>query len=147
MELADALEDAWWKKRRKQIPFTASAEQMQAMCKLREGPALVDLLVAQSPPMIFMIAALRQIGRRRRCLPGGWLDDYIEMSDLLHTPRQAVAALLEQVWQFHYALDRLDELTKRSRFGRDIRDLAVKVGGRRIVPTAQKPCDFAGASR
>jgi hypothetical protein len=110
MELVRALEMAWWKERRQQLPFTASPEEVAAMSSMREGRALVDLLLAQSPAMIFMVAALRQIGRRRICLPGGWLDDYIEMSDTLHTPRQAVAALLQQVWQFHYALEGLDRL-------------------------------------
>jgi hypothetical protein len=95
------------------IPFTATPEEVAAMSSMREDRALVDLLLAQSPGMIFMIAALRQIGRRRTCSPGGWLDDYIEMSDSLHTPRQAVAMLLEQVWQFRYALDGVDKLAAR----------------------------------
>jgi hypothetical protein len=112
LDLGHALEHAWWKERRGPFPFDATPEQVTAMQGMREGRAIVDFLLSQSPAMIFMIAALVQMGRRRRCTwgEGDWLDEYIELRETLQTPRQAVATLLERVWEFHYALEGLDML-------------------------------------
>jgi hypothetical protein len=110
VELGRALEMAWWKKYRRAFPFTASPEEVAAMQGLRKGRAVVDFLLSKSPAMVFMIAALIQFGRRRIFAAGNWLDEYIERSDTLHTPRQAVAKLFEKVWEFHYALEGLDML-------------------------------------
>ena len=109
-DLGRALRHAWWKERRGTFPFEATPEQVAAMERMREGRAIVDFLLSKSPAMIFMIAALVQMGRRRRCTWGDWLDEYSERRDTLHTPRQAVAKLMQRVWEFHYALEGLDML-------------------------------------
>jgi hypothetical protein len=54
-----------WADRTGRLLYDATPEQVATMADLPAGKALIYWLLAQSPPMLFTLAALMQIGYRR----------------------------------------------------------------------------------
>jgi hypothetical protein len=65
LDLISALERAWRDGGRHWPILQASPEDVTAFRELPEGKALADLLLAQSPAVVFMLATLQHIGLRR----------------------------------------------------------------------------------